>query len=139
MAFGMGFVFVPLTLTAVHGVSDNDQGIGSGVLNAMQQVGGSLGLATLSTIFVSAFNDKLDSVTAAAAKLSTGGAAATPDERNAFGQAVYEAALAFGSTRAFLVGAAMIWAGALITLLFMNVKHEEINGSVLPGAPTEVD
>lgn len=135
MAFGMGFVFVPLTLTAVNGVSDNDQGIGSGVLNAMQQVGGSLGLATLSTVFVSAFNDKLDSITAAAAQLSTGGQGPTPDEQNAFGQAVYEAALAFGSTRAFLVGAAMIWAGSVIAFLFLNVKHEEINDSVVADSP----
>ena len=50
MSFGMGFVFVPLTLTAVHGVRAEDSGIGSGVLNTMQQVGGALGLATLSTV-----------------------------------------------------------------------------------------
>ena len=48
MALGMGLTFVPLTLTAVHGVGARDSGIGSGVLNTMQQVGGALGLATLS-------------------------------------------------------------------------------------------
>ncbi len=31
MSFGMGMVFVPLTLTAVHGVGDQDSGIGSGL------------------------------------------------------------------------------------------------------------
>ena len=45
MAIGMGMVFVPLTLTAVHHVRSEDSGIGSGVLNTMQQVGGALGLA----------------------------------------------------------------------------------------------
>ena len=50
MSFGMGIIFVPLTLTAVHGVRNEDSGIGSGVLNTMQQVGGALGLATLSTV-----------------------------------------------------------------------------------------
>ncbi len=50
MSLGMGFVFVPLTLTAVHHVRAEDSGIGSGVLNTMQQVGGALGLATLATV-----------------------------------------------------------------------------------------
>ena len=44
MSFGMGLTFVPLTLTAVHHLRDEDSGIGSGVLNTMQQVGGALGL-----------------------------------------------------------------------------------------------
>ena len=47
MSFGMGMTFVPLTLTAVHHLRDEDSGIGSGVLNTMQQVGGALGLAML--------------------------------------------------------------------------------------------
>ncbi len=47
MAFGMGMTFVPLTLTAVHHLRDEDTGIGSGVLNTMQQVGGALGLSLL--------------------------------------------------------------------------------------------
>ena len=50
MAFGMGLNFVPLTLVAVHRLRREDTGIGSGVLNTMQQVGGALGLATLSTV-----------------------------------------------------------------------------------------
>ena len=44
MSFGMGLTFVPLTLTAVHHLRNEDTGIGSGVLNTMQQVGGALGL-----------------------------------------------------------------------------------------------
>ena len=58
MSLGMGMVFVPLTLTAVHGVDAKDSGIGSGVLNAMQQIGGALGLAILSTVAVGTMNDK---------------------------------------------------------------------------------
>ena len=38
-----GHDFVPLTLTAVHHLRNEDSGIGSGVLNTMQQVGGALG------------------------------------------------------------------------------------------------
>ena len=58
MAFGMGMVFVPLTLTAVHHLRDEDSGIGSGVLNTMQQVGGALGLAVLSTLATQTFTDR---------------------------------------------------------------------------------
>ena len=65
MSFGMGMVFVPLTITAVHGVGARDSGIGSGVLNAMQQVGGSLGLA-ISTVAVSSAKDKATEIGATA-------------------------------------------------------------------------
>ena len=62
LSFGMGLVWVPMTLTAVHHVRDEDTGIGSGVLNTMQQVGGALGLAILSTVslhFTSSRADEL--------------------------------------------------------------------------------
>ena len=48
---GMGCLFVPLTLTAVSGVSRQESGAASSLLNAMQQVGGSLGLSILVTVF----------------------------------------------------------------------------------------
>ncbi len=62
MAIGMGMTFVPLTLTAVHHVRTEDSGIGSGVLNTMQQVGGAIGLASLSTVAVHFFNNRADAV-----------------------------------------------------------------------------
>ena len=62
MSFGMGLTFVPLTLTAVHHVRAEDSGIGSGVLNTMQQVGGALGLATLSTVSLHFVQDRADTV-----------------------------------------------------------------------------
>ena len=58
MSIGMGLTFVPLTLTAVHHVRAADSGIGSGVLNTMQQVGGALGLATLSTVSLHYVNNR---------------------------------------------------------------------------------
>ena len=58
MALGMGLVFVPLTLTAVHHLQAEDSGIGSGVLNTMQQVGGALGLAILSTVATQIATDR---------------------------------------------------------------------------------
>ncbi|MFJ5530798.1 MFS transporter [Streptomyces sp. NPDC093261] len=48
---GMGLNFVTLTLTAVSGVAPHEAGAASGLLNATQQVGGSLGLSILTTVF----------------------------------------------------------------------------------------
>src|SRR3984893_9128908 len=48
-ALGVGFIFVPMTITAVTGVRDTDAGVASATLNVGQQVGGSIGLAVLAT------------------------------------------------------------------------------------------
>ena len=68
MSFGMGLAFVPLTLTAVHHLRNEDSGIGSGVLNAMQQVGGALGLAVLATVATQTFTDRGAEMAQAAAE-----------------------------------------------------------------------
>ena len=71
MAVGMGLIFVPLTLTAVHHVRAEDSGIGSGVLNTMQQIGGALGLATLSTVSLHFVNNRGDQIAPALLKATT--------------------------------------------------------------------
>jgi predicted MFS family arabinose efflux permease len=121
MATGMGLTFVPMTLAAVHRVDHRDSGVGSGVLNTMQQVGGALGLATLSTVAVSTINDKIGSVMGS---LAGSGA----DVSNPAVQHVVAAQAAFtaGGTNAFLTGAFMIWAASLIVWIFLDVKHEEM-------------
>jgi EmrB/QacA subfamily drug resistance transporter len=48
---GMGLLFVPLTIVAVSGVPPHETGAASSLLNVTQQVGGSLGLAILVTVF----------------------------------------------------------------------------------------
>jgi EmrB/QacA subfamily drug resistance transporter len=125
MSLGMGMTFVPLTLTAVHGVGARDSGIGSGVLNTMQQVGGALGLATLSTVAVHFTSDKVTSlVTAAKAAAPAGGA--DPEQIQKMQTLIGHVAFTEGATHAFLTGAGMIWLGTLIVALFLNVKHQEL-------------
>ena len=125
MSLGMGMTFVPLTLTAVHGVGARDSGIGSGVLNTMQQVGGALGLATLSTVAVHFTSDKVTSlVTAAKAAAPAGGA--DPEQVRQMQTLIGHVAFTEGATHAFLTGAGMIWLGTLIVVLFLNVKHQEL-------------
>ncbi|MBR7837938.1 MFS transporter [Actinospica durhamensis] len=55
MAHGMGCVFVPLANTALTGVADHDAGVASAMVNTTQQIGGSLGVALLNTVFTTAF------------------------------------------------------------------------------------
>lgn len=57
-ACGMGLTFVSGTLAATSGVPRHLAGIGSGVLNTSQQVGGSIGLAILSAVAFTAIRNE---------------------------------------------------------------------------------
>jgi EmrB/QacA subfamily drug resistance transporter len=52
-AVGLGFAFVSVTIAAVSGIEDREQGLASGLINTSQQVGGALGLAILSAVSIS--------------------------------------------------------------------------------------
>jgi MFS family permease len=54
VSIGLGFVFVPFSSTALIGVAPRDAGVASALVNATQQVGGSLGTALLNTVAASA-------------------------------------------------------------------------------------
>jgi MFS family permease len=49
-AVGLGFAFVPVTIAAVSGIKDREQGLASGLINTSEQVGGALGLAILAAV-----------------------------------------------------------------------------------------
>ncbi len=120
MAIGMGLTFVPLTLTAVHHVRSEDSGIGSGVLNTMQQVGGALGLAILSTVSLHFINNREDLVRE---PLAAGLQGASPQQVDF---AVFQATFAEGATHAFLVASILMLGASLVVWLFLDVKHEEL-------------
>jgi EmrB/QacA subfamily drug resistance transporter len=71
LGIGMGLVFVPLTTASLAGVASADSGAASSMVNVMQQVGGSLGLAVLVAVYGtasrSAQQHPLPGLTAAAA------------------------------------------------------------------------
>jgi EmrB/QacA subfamily drug resistance transporter len=68
LGFGMGIAFAPLTSAGVAGVEASDAGAASGLVNVAQQLGGSLGLGILITVFASASSsaahDRLAAVSA---------------------------------------------------------------------------
>ncbi|WP_235737096.1 MFS transporter [Nocardioides alcanivorans] len=121
MALGMGCTFIPLTLSAVHHIRPEESGIGSGVLNTMQQVGGALGLATLSTVATHVAGNW---------SLGSGGASASPETSpevmRRIGELAGQAAFTDGATTAFTVAAGMAVLASLIIWTQLRVKHTEL-------------
>ncbi|MCX6400170.1 MAG: MFS transporter [Propionibacteriales bacterium] len=124
MAVGMGLVFVPLTLTAVHHVRAEDSGIGSGVLNTMQQVGGAIGLATLSTVALHFTNKQASDVAGPMADaIGANGGQADPSFLQA---AIFSSSFPEGATHAFLAASILMLAASAVIWTFLDVKHTEL-------------
>ncbi|MFE6496113.1 MFS transporter [Streptomyces sp. NPDC057747] len=64
LGIGLGLLFVPATATAMSAVAPEDNGAASGLVNVMQQIGGSLGLAILVTVFGTATRNSAEHVPA---------------------------------------------------------------------------
>jgi EmrB/QacA subfamily drug resistance transporter len=94
MGAGMGMIFAPSFSSATLGVAAADQGVASATVNATQQVGGSVGVALLSTLAASAATSYLS------------GAHATP--------ALLAQATVHGYTTAFSWAAGIFVVGALV-------------------------
>jgi hypothetical protein len=113
----MGLLFVPLTLTAVSRVDPGDAGVGSAVLNTVQQVGGAMGIAILGTVFANGISERLAELAGA-------------------GQPGPEAALeaqAYGTSQAFGVAIWMMVAVTVVILVGLNIGHEDLATDVTPG------
>jgi EmrB/QacA subfamily drug resistance transporter len=108
MSIGMGLTFVPITLLGTSGVSDDDAGLASGLFNTAQQVGGSLGLAILSTLAASQ----------TASLLKSGHT----------GFIGHQAALVSGYHVAFAAAAVMLGVGAIILALVVRRQDVEALG-----------
>ena len=94
VGLGNGTAFVPLTSAALSGVQPEDAGAASGLVNVMQQLGGTLGVAVLVTVFGSAARH------AASASSATGDAHA-----HAVHVFTYAVDRAFFASAGFLVAA----------------------------------
>jgi predicted MFS family arabinose efflux permease len=108
-AIGLGLTFMPLTLAAVSKVGEGDAGIASGVLNTTQQVGGSIGLAVLTTVATA--------VTASSVK-DLAGSGLPPD-------VVAGSAAVDGWTAAFQVSAGLAVLAFFITTFAIKVTKDE--------------
>jgi EmrB/QacA subfamily drug resistance transporter len=115
MGVGMGVVFVPLTTVSLAGVRAQDAGAASSMVNVMQQVGGSLGLAVLVAVFGTASR-------AAAAHPAAGLSAA----------ALHDRVLAHGVSVAF--GLAAIFDLVALVLIVALLRSRR---SAVPAAQSE--
>jgi len=98
LGLGFGLIFAPAISSATLGVARQDSGVASAMVNTMQQVGGSIGTALLSTLAASA--------TVRYAHSHTGP-----------GVAVHAAV--HGYTTAFTISGAIFVAGAILTVVLL--------------------
>ncbi|WP_374203535.1 MFS transporter [Streptomyces antimicrobicus] len=133
---GMGMQFLALTLMALSDVPDRESGAASGLLNTMQQVGGSLGLSILVTVFGTASRDE------AAAQVPAFLARARPEELLSFRRTHRlpdpwgDQVLTAGISHAFVAAACFTLLGALTALFVIQVRPsdlERLQGNHRPG------
>jgi hypothetical protein len=98
---GLGMSFVPITISATNGVAAGDSGLASGLINATQQVGGSLGLAILSSVSTSRTTSALQ------------------------GGATLPSALTHGFKGAFIVAAGLCALGLVVALALLPPRRRE--------------
>jgi len=128
---GTGLLFVPLTLLALARVREQETGVASSVLNAGQQIGGSIGLAVLGTVAWTVVANSIRSQGAhAAAAAARVGTPARPS--HAALTTAYHHALASGFSRAFLVGAAIMLLALAITAAAIRIRRTDLAGASGP-------
>lgn len=106
ISLGMGHVFVSLSSTALLGVPNEDAGVASALVNTMQQVGGSVGIALMNTI----------ATTATTHYITSHDGQPSPD------------AVVHGFTTAFTVGAIIMAAAAV--MVFLLIRPQRAAGTI---------
>jgi EmrB/QacA subfamily drug resistance transporter len=120
LGLGLGFTFVPLSNLALVGAGAHDAGAASAVLQAVQQVGASIGTALLATLSVSA-------ITSAFADGAAKAAAAGADPQDpAVTQQIGLTAQVEGYTTAFAWAAGLLLVGALVSAVLVKATKEDL-------------
>ena len=110
MSVGLAGVFIPASSTALFGVGHHDAGVASAVLNTSQQVGGSLGLALLNTLYAGAVTSYV-----------------ADNLRNpADTERVTALAFVHGYQVAFFWGAVLLFLALLVAVFLITAKKEDV-------------
>ncbi len=116
MGAGLGLVFSSAMATATFGVAPADAGVASAMVNTMQQIGGSIGTALLSTLAASAVTSEL------------AGIAGRPTSLDLSRAAVH------GYTTAFWWAAGIYAVGAVVCASLLTARSRAV-GRIAAGEP----
>jgi EmrB/QacA subfamily drug resistance transporter len=108
------FAFVPISIAAFAGTRQEEAGLASGLMNTSQQIGGAVGIAILSTVATSTTNDAVGDGT----QLSI--------------------ALTDGFQAAFWTGAAIAFAGVLVSIFLVrgrDLRGQEVESGIAEPLP----
>jgi MFS transporter, DHA2 family, multidrug resistance protein len=136
---GLGFTMPPAMNAALGALSAETSGVGSGLIQAMRQVGGAIGVAILGTVLNSGYRDRVDvsGLPAAAADAVRDSASAGVAVAGRIGDPglldSIRAAFTHGMDLSLLVAGAVALAGAILTLIFLPARPPR------PGTDTEAD
>jgi EmrB/QacA subfamily drug resistance transporter len=136
-SFGLGLVFVPLALVALHNVAEQDSGVASSLLNAAQQVGGAIGLALLGTVAWTTVANSVRTQVAHAAAAAAQAGRPLPKPGTPVPASIYDHALTVGFSRGFLVAAGIGLLALLIAIATIRVGRQELSGAVPVPEPQE--
>jgi EmrB/QacA subfamily drug resistance transporter len=114
ISVGLALVIVPLSSLSLAGVSDDNAGVASAVLNSTQQIGGSLGTSLLNTFYASAVTSYVVSHHLNPAQFNP-------------------AAAIHGYHVAFWIGVGLMSGAFLAVLVLVNARKEDF--SAQPAAP----
>jgi EmrB/QacA subfamily drug resistance transporter len=117
LGFGLGLVFASAMATATFGVESHDAGVASAMVNTMQQVGGSIGTALLSTIAATAVTSQL------------AGLAGRPSALASAQAAVH------GYTTAFWWSAGIYIGGAILCTALLSPRSRMVASAAAAGEP----
>jgi EmrB/QacA subfamily drug resistance transporter len=117
LGLGLGFTFVPLSNLALVGAGVHDAGAASAALQAVQQIGASIGTALLATLSVSAISAALTDAAAAGKSLQD--------------PTVGLSAQVHGYTTAFTWAAGLLVVGAIVSAVLIKATKDDL--------PTDAD
>jgi EmrB/QacA subfamily drug resistance transporter len=129
-SFGLGLVFVPLSLVALHNVAEQDSGAAASLLNTGQQVGGAIGLALLGTVAWTTVANSVRTQVAHAAAAAAAAGRPVPKPGTPPPASIYDHALTAGFSRGFVVAAGIALLAVLIAIATIRVSRQELAGAV---------
>jgi EmrB/QacA subfamily drug resistance transporter len=126
---GLGLVFVPLSLVALHKVAEQDSGVASSMLNVGQQVGGAIGLALLGTVAWTAVAASIKTQAAHAAAAAATAGRPLPTPGTPVPVSSYQHALAAGFAQGFVVSTGIALLALLIAAVTIRIRRQELTGA----------